>query len=162
MVGVFNIVLGKIRVMNLVANLEAPSSRRRLVDRNIMTVFAFGVDLVLPIFHLINLLPLLARSTRRGISRLIRHQQARDARARQCAQRSRNQGRNSQPTDIATTTRGNLRQHADLSAQGPDIREAAESVGGNETGARGEVCVGWIRLEVRVGDKLVLDLMRGQ
>ncbi len=87
---------------------------------------------------------------------MICNQQACNARTRQCTQSTRNQCRDRQSAHIPTAARGDLREHANLCAEGTNVGEAAEGVGGDEAGARGEVGVGWVSLEGGVGDEFIL------
>ena len=49
-----------------------------------------------------------------------------------------------------------MREHTNLCAEGTNVSKAAERVGGDKAGTRGEVSIGWVGLEGGVGDEFIL------
>lgn len=88
---------------------------------------------------------------------LIRNQHPRNRSACERANRSREHRTYRHPRDIACTAGRQLSEHSDLVAQGAEVREAAECVRGDESGAGREVLVLGVGLEGVVGDEFVLD-----
>lgn len=57
---------------------------------------------------------------------------------------TRDKGRKGKSGDVTTTGRGQLAENTNLDTQGANVAESAESIGGNELGARRHVGVVWV------------------
>lgn len=96
------------------------------------------------------------RLCRTEILLLIRDEETRNRRTRECTNRTREHSRDSDPRHITTTARRDLRQDTDLVTQRADVGKTTEGIGDNQARAVGEVSVGLCVLEGIVGDEFVL------